>query len=114
MTQSSGWPTTAKIGAAHRPALVLQLDDVADDLAVLAALHDGRSRALSFSAVAGLTSTALSHVSFVIGFGSSCSQPLLANRPSSTEGSRRNEISRPVRGRCGCGGAELTADSVDA
>ena len=36
----------------------------------------------SFDAVAGETSTALSHVIFVSGFGVSCSQPLLAKRPS--------------------------------
>src|SRR5690349_11856880 len=38
--------------------------------------------------------TALSHVSLVIGLGSSCSQPLLANRPSSTDGSFLKPISR--------------------
>ena len=53
--------------------------------------------AFSRSAVAGLTSTALSQVSLVIGFGSSCSQPLLANRPSRTAGSLRKAISRPRR-----------------
>src|SRR5262249_54057765 len=37
--------------------------------------------------------TALSQVSFVIGLGSSCSQPLLAKRPSSTHRSFLNEIS---------------------
>ena len=36
----------------------------------------------SFSAVAGLIRAALSQVSRVIGSGNSCSQPLLANRPS--------------------------------
>ena len=34
------------------------------------------------AAVAGLTSATLSHVIFEIGFGSSCSQPLFAKRPS--------------------------------
>src|SRR2546430_11727637 len=38
---------------------------------------------------------ALSHVSFVIGLGSSCSQPLLAKRPSRTAGSLRKLISNP-------------------
>ena len=46
--------------------------------------------------MAGLTSAALSHVSLVCGFGSSCSQPLLAKRPSNTVGSARNTISRPL------------------
>jgi hypothetical protein len=36
----------------------------------------------------------LSHTIFVIGFGSSCSHPLFAKRPSSTDGSFVNEISR--------------------
>ena len=44
--------------------------------------NDGEPTAFSRSAVAGLTSTALSHVSLVIGLGSSCSQPLFAKRPS--------------------------------
>src|SRR5688500_2531172 len=46
--------------------------------------------------VAGLTSTALSHVRCVIGFGSSWSQPLLLKRPSRMVGSGRNAISMPV------------------
>src|SRR5262249_36389651 len=46
------------------------------------------------SAVAGLTNTALSHVSRVSGLGNSWSQPLLEKRPSSTRGSVLNEISR--------------------
>jgi hypothetical protein len=50
---------------------------------------------LSRSAVAGLTKTALSHVSLLRGFGSSWSQPLLAKRPSRIDGSLRNEISKP-------------------
>src|SRR5262245_12890072 len=37
---------------------------------------------------------ALSQVSFVSGFGSSCSHELLEKRPSRTDGSRRNMISR--------------------
>src|SRR5260370_7467218 len=47
------------------------------------------------SAVLGLTSAALSQVSLVTGFGNSCSQPLLAKRPSYTHGSGRkiNSIS---------------------
>src|SRR5580700_3821025 len=55
----------------------------------------GVPAAFSFSAVAGLTSTALSHVSLVIGLGSSCSQPLFAKRPSRIDGSLRKETSRP-------------------
>jgi hypothetical protein len=49
----------------------------------------------SLAAVAGLTITALSHVSLVIGLGSSCSHPLLAKRPSRTAGSFLKTISRP-------------------
>ena len=37
---------------------------------------------------------ALSQVSLVSGFGNSCSQPLLAKRPSKSVGSGRNKISR--------------------
>ena len=40
---------------------------------------------------------ALSHVSLVRGLGSSCSQPLLANRPSQIVGSGRKVISSPPR-----------------
>src|SRR3954467_12932608 len=43
----------------------------------------------------GLTQAVGSHVTFVSGFGSSCSQPLLAKRPSQTVGSGRKMISRP-------------------
>src|SRR6266852_7515087 len=43
----------------------------------------------SLAASFGLTSAALSQVSFVTGFGNSCSQPLFANRPSYTQGSGR-------------------------
>src|SRR6187397_1039002 len=46
--------------------------------------------------VAGLAITALSQVSLVIGLGTSCSQPLLLNRPSSTDGSRRKASSNPL------------------
>ena len=50
--------------------------------------------------------TALSHVSLVIGFGSSCSQPLLAKRPSSTAGSFSKadlESLRALQPQPGCG-----------
>ena len=50
----------------------------------------------SSAAVFGLTSAALSQVSLVSGFGSSCSQPLLAKRPSQTVGSGRNATSSPA------------------
>ncbi len=74
--------------APHRAPAISQLDDVGRDLAVFAAVAVGcRCNLQGRSAVAGLMSTALSHVSLVIGFGSSCSQPLLAKRPSSTAGS---------------------------
>src|SRR5271167_1326202 len=45
------------------------------------------------AAVAGLTRTALSQQRFVIGFGVSCSQALLARLPSYTIGSRRKMTS---------------------
>jgi len=47
-------------------------------------------------AVASEIRTALSQVSLVIGWASSCSQALLANRPSKTFGSTAKAISRPV------------------
>ena len=84
--------------AADRAAAILQLDDVGDDLSVLAALERRRFGGAEASPRSpGSPSTALSHVSRVIGFGSSCSQPLLAKRPSRTDGSLRKEISRPAR-----------------
>src|SRR6476660_2165120 len=46
-------------------------------------------------AVRALIHAAGSQVIFVNGFGSSCSQPLLAKRPSQTVGSGRKIISRP-------------------
>src|SRR5438045_2606568 len=55
--------------------------------------NDGRFSTLSRSAVAGLVRTALSHVSLVIGLGSSCSQPLVAKRPSRTDGSFLRRVS---------------------
>ena len=54
-----------------------------------------RSRLFS-SASFGLIHAAVSHVSFVSGFGASCSQPLLAKRPSQTVGSGRNTSSSPA------------------
>src|SRR5580658_4806470 len=44
-------------------------------------------------AVFVLKRAALSQVSFVTGLGNSCNQPLLANRPSKSVGSRRKTIS---------------------
>src|SRR5678815_4083849 len=49
-------------------------------------------------AVAMLIRAALSQVSFVSGFASSCSQPLLAKRPSKIVGSVRKTIWKPVSG----------------
>src|SRR6185295_16686343 len=71
------------------------------------------------SAVAGLTMTALSHVSLVIGLGSSCSQPLFAKRPSRIDGSLRNAISRPGEVRlepdaAGAGGVLVAFAAGDA
>ena len=62
-------------------------------------------RTPSFPAVEGLTSATLSHVSLVIGFGSSCSHPLLAYLPSHTQGSGLSTSSSPVLSdgdSCGC------------
>ena len=93
-------------------AAVLQLDDVA----VVA----GRAR----SASCGLIHAAVSQVSFVSGFGSSCSQPLLAKRPSQIVGSGRKMISSPPvaagaggageRLRLRCGGAAAAAERRSA
>ena len=49
----------------------------------------------SRSAVRAPTYATLSHVTFESGFGSSCSQPLLAKRPSRIVGSGRKTISYP-------------------
>src|SRR3954471_15830374 len=50
---------------------------------------------ISRSAVAGASSAALSQVSLVSGFGSSCSHALFAKRPSHTLGSGRKTSSTP-------------------
>src|SRR3974390_1649475 len=67
-------------------------------------------------AVRGLSSAALSQVSLVIGSGSSCSQPLLAKRPSYTLVSGTNSSSScPPRGRltaCSLGLAGLMAGVI--
>src|SRR5581483_4778078 len=55
----------------------------------------------SVCAVFGLTRTGFAHVILVIGRGSSCSQPLLAKRPSPMVGSGRKTISSPPP--CGFG-----------
>jgi hypothetical protein len=54
-------------------------------------------------AIAGPISAALSQVRRVIGLGSSCSQPLLANAPSATFGSGRNSTAIPVSGATAAG-----------
>ena len=65
------------------------------------------------SAVFGLMYATLSHVTFESGLGNSCSQALLAKRPSSTCGSGRKMISSPVfaagAGAAGCAGAAVAA-----
>src|SRR5581483_354643 len=45
--------------------------------------------------VFGLIQMALSHVILFVGFGSSCSQPLLEKEPSQMVGSGRNTTSMP-------------------
>src|SRR5205807_2192741 len=57
----------------------------------------------SFSAERMPTYATLSHVTLVIGFGSSCSQPLFAYRPSRIVGSGRKTTSQPLE--AGGGGA---------
>ena len=64
-------------------AAVAQLDDVAVD------------RGSSLGRALGLIHAAVSQVSFVSGLGASCSQPLLAKRPSQTVGSGRNTEFEP-------------------
>src|SRR6187455_243141 len=68
----------------------------------------------------GLIHAAVSQVSFVIGFGASCSQPLFEKRPSQTLGSGRNTISSPGvaagagRGAGAAGGATATGAAAGA
>src|SRR5438552_19182007 len=59
------------------------------------------------SAVRGLIIAALSQVSDVSGFGSSCSHPLFAKRPSQIVGSGRKMISRPVVAGAAAGAAAI-------
>ena len=72
-----------------------------------------RSPSASVAAVAGPRWSALSQVSFVNGRGSSCSQPLLAKRPSPTDGSAtktRGELAaRRRRGAAGAGDVARSA-----
>ena len=56
----------------------------------------------------GLTIAALSQVSLVSGFGSSCSQPLLAKLPSHTVGSGRKDEFHP---RAAAGGSAAAAQA---
>src|SRR5688572_19657137 len=62
------------------------------------------------SASRGLTQAVGSHVIFVSGFGSSCSQPLFAKRPSHTVGSGLKMISRPDPEGLPAAGCPLPAD----
>ena len=70
----------------HRPSnrspAITNFHDGAVNLSALAAGKVRRAVPPSRAIVAGLTSTALSHVRWVSGFGSSCSQALLLKRPS--------------------------------
>src|SRR4030095_3377824 len=61
-------------------------------------------------AVAGLIRAALSQVSLVRGLGSSCSQPLLANRPSQIVGSGRRR--RSIEERRSGGGDGRSPSSI--
>src|SRR5262245_8432783 len=69
----------------------------------------------------GWIQAVVSQVSFVSGFGSSCSQPMLAKRPSQIVGSGRKMISRPLAiagallaERACCGGIAGCADGAAA
>src|SRR5262249_62236904 len=55
--------------------------------------YAGAFAARSLCSVAGLTNIALSHTSLVSGLGSSCSHPLLLNRPSRMQGSSLKDTS---------------------
>ena len=82
-TVSSAWPGTIHAGPAtvRPPAATSTTSSL---------------RTPSRAAVAGLSCTVLSQVSFVNGFGSSCSQPRLAKPPSWTVGSGLSTRSRPA------------------
>src|SRR5436189_5841453 len=78
------------------------------------------SASLCSSARCLLTHAVGSQVSLVSGFGSSCSQPLLAKRPSQIVGSGRKMISKPplaagaVCGVLAAGSCELEAGTAAA
>ena len=77
MTASSAWPGRIHTGADLRP---IASSTISTSSTMFAAGLTAESSADVFAC--GLTSAALSQVSFVSGLGNSCSQPLLANRPS--------------------------------
>ena len=94
MTAPSAWPGTIQTGAVDAAGRRVVSSTTSTMAAVLAAVAASTGAATpSSSAVAGLMRAALSQVSLVIGLGSSCSQPLLANRPSKSVGSGRKTIS---------------------
>ncbi len=80
----------------ERPSSVSSASSVTWPLAVCSVFTPPRA-----AAVFGLTSATLSQVILLSGFGSSCSQPRLAKRPSKTAGSVRNAISSPSDGAFG-------------
>src|SRR5206468_5971201 len=85
---SSGWPGTIQSGARKRLA-----ETVSSTTSSFATPRR--------NAVTGDIAATLSQVTVVTGFGSSCSQPLLAKRPSWIVESGRNVISRPDVGGAG-------------
>ncbi len=92
VTAPSAWPGSTHSGATTvRPPSRSSATSVWWPLALCSVFTPPRA-----SAVLGLTRATLSHVTLVSGFGSSCSQPRFAKRPSNTEGSVRNAISRPA------------------
>ena len=81
--EPSAWPGMIQAGAVDLAVAEVQLDDRLVIAAVLAAVGVAAQADAEFAcAVAGLMRAALSQVRCVIGLGNSCSQPLLANRPS--------------------------------
>ncbi|MGC4081121.1 MAG: hypothetical protein QM736_03160 [Vicinamibacterales bacterium] len=91
MRQSSGWPGTPKIGPRTVRSLYLSSTTELSIVRCSPPRDAGEFDAFNLSAVDGLAMIALSHTSRVMGFGSSCSQPLFAYRPSYTAGSGRTK-----------------------
>src|SRR5580700_7360308 len=96
--EPSAWPGTIQAGASTlRPSKVSSTTGILKPPCSPPCAYSPYSTP-KCRAVAGLIKAALSQVRVLLGFGHSCSQPLLANDPSKTVGSgaKANSKDSPV------------------